>query len=336
MGKLKDSKSQFSMNVSRFRLIIAMTAVFFTVFSLIPSYRFASICEASGMSSSTSYPVPVGNINDYVGVLSLEEIDRLESLAQAVLEQTGVTFAVAIVDNCGDETIEMYAVNLFEKWGIGKENEDLGLLVLVSIGDREVRMEVGYGLEPIITDGIAGECLDIMIVYFSNGEYGNGLYAGLLHAAEQIAEALGIELDLQYQPEIYVPSGRNVFLWVAVIVLVAFLAFWVHLRRKERCPRCKAKLVFTDKIVQKASNNSPGIAVKVVKCPVCGYYKETIYKTRPVTSYPYGGGKVPPGTHHVPGGSYGPPRGGGSHSRSSGPKGFGGGKSGGGGASRKF
>ena len=112
------------------------------------------------MSSSTSYPVPVGNINDYVGVLSLEEIDRLESLAQAVLEQTGVTFAVAIVDNCGDETIEMYAVNLFEKWGIGKENEDLGLLVLVSIGDREVRMEVGYGLEPIITDGIAGECLD--------------------------------------------------------------------------------------------------------------------------------------------------------------------------------
>ena len=41
---------------------------------------------------------------------------------------------------------EMYAVNLFEKWGIGKENEDLDLLVLVSIGDREVRMEVGYGL----------------------------------------------------------------------------------------------------------------------------------------------------------------------------------------------
>ena len=52
MGKLKNSKSQSFMNVSRFRLIIAMTAVFFTVFSLIPSYRFASICEASGMSLS--------------------------------------------------------------------------------------------------------------------------------------------------------------------------------------------------------------------------------------------------------------------------------------------
>ncbi|MGI6660443.1 MAG: TPM domain-containing protein [Bacillota bacterium] len=304
----------------------------------------AIIVSAGSLAYPASlYPEPNGNINDYVGVLTQSDIDGLNALVDAVLEQTGVTFAVAIVSEHGDESIEMYGVNLYEKWGIGQENEDKGLLVILSMEERELRMEVGYGLEPVITDGRAGECLDMMIPYFRNEEYGKGLYAGLLNAAEYIAQDAGIELQIKehggYWPLVpgdgYVQPGipTGMVLLVAGIILlpVALLAYQGIKRR--RCPRCKSRLVITDKIIQQATASVGGLAVRAYRCPVCGYNDEKRYRTRPIVR--------PPGSGPIAGGP-GPFFGGfgggrGSSGRGSfGPRGFGGGRSGGGGASRRW
>lgn len=313
-------------------MILALIIVVFICFSV---------------SAAPVYPEPTGNVNDYVGVFTESDIQSLNALVDAVLQQTGITFAVAVVPGHGDESLEIYAANLYEKWGIGKKNEDLGLLVVVSMEERGLRMEVGYGLEPVITDGRAGESLDKMLPYFKNDEYGKGLYAGLLNAAQYIADDAGIELEIQDGQEYYLPQSDGqednryldlsagqilfrvfalVFFLVAVVVLVS--------SRRNRCPKCKAKLAVTDRVIQKATHLTGGVAVKMFRCPVCGYYRDRTYKINPTSQ--------PPGGHLPPSMGPGPFFGGfgrsgrGSRSRPSGPRGFGGGRSGGGGASRKW
>ena len=85
---------------------------------------------------AATYPEPKGNINDFVSVLTLSDIANLNALVNAVFEQTGATFAVAMPDH-GDESIEIYGVSL-RKWGIGQEGEDRGLLVILSMEEREL------------------------------------------------------------------------------------------------------------------------------------------------------------------------------------------------------
>ncbi len=302
----------------------------------------------SSVFAGPVYPEPTANVNDYVGVLTGTDIENLENLVGAVLDQTGVPIFVAVIETHGDESFEIYAANLYEKWGIGDKNEHKGLLVLVTVSERLVRMEVGYGLEPVITDGRAGESQDKMVPYFKNQEYGKGLYAGLLHAAKYIADDAGIELKIQDGQEYYLPqiNGQKENLYPALsvgqilfrVVAVIFLLFAVWLyasRRKNRCPRCKSRLVVTDKVVQQATYSSGGHAVRMFRCHVCGYYRSQPYRTRPMIRPPHSGGRLPPfkGSGRFFGGGFGGSRGRGG---SSGPRGLGGGRSGGGGATRKW
>ncbi|HHY16714.1 MAG TPA: TPM domain-containing protein [Firmicutes bacterium] len=304
--------------------------------------EFLTIQETPGLlplGSSTVYPNPKGNVNDYAGVLTTSDLENLNALVDSVLRQTGVTFAVAIVPDHGDESLEIYSANLYENWGIGEKDEDMGLLVVLSMEERGLRMEVGYGLEPVITDGRAGECLDKMLPYFRNEEYGKGLYAGLLNAAQYVADEAGIELQIEGGQEGYLPpvfSAGQILLRVLAVVffLVAVLVFAVS--RKSRCPKCKSKLIVTDKVIRVSTFAQDGLAVKMFRCPVCGYYRDKTYKTGPTIRPPGPGGSLPPSMG--PGPFFGGSRG--SRGRSprglSGPRGFGGGRSGGGGASRKW
>ncbi len=282
--------------------------------------------------SASKYPQAVGNINDYAEVLSQDDKTNLEALVNSVLEQTGAAFAVAIVPDTGDDDLLGYSVGLYEEWGLGRKGEDKGLLVLVSVEGREVRAEVGYGLEHIITDARAGDCLDQMMPYFEEGQYGKGIYSGLLHAAKYVASAEGIELQLEaassdygntfYRPPQKVSWFRFPFLIVA-LAIGAIFSF-----RGKRCPRCKARLSVVDRLVQNATYNTGGVALRVYQCPRCGYRDQKMYRTsrlsRPASGFPLGPGPFFGGGSGRTGGGV------------SGPRGFGGGRSGGGGASRRW
>jgi uncharacterized protein len=81
----------------------------------------------------------------------------------------------------------MYSVGLFEAWGIGKKDINNGILFLVAISDRQCRIEVGYGLENVITDVVAKHIIDeIAIPNFKNNEYGLGSYECVKKIAEYI------------------------------------------------------------------------------------------------------------------------------------------------------
>src|SRR3989338_4574107 len=127
-------------------------------------------------SSYTSPGKPSGFINDFAGILKPETVSFLNQKLEQFSTDTGNEIVVVTILRLKDETIETYAEKLFQEWGIGKEKGDNGLLLLVSRDDREMRIEVGYGLEPIITDIESGHIIrDVLTPAFKAGDYDAGV-----------------------------------------------------------------------------------------------------------------------------------------------------------------
>lgn len=116
---------------------------------------------------------------DTAGVLEEYRTNLLrQSLSQAYKE-TGVQLQVLVVKSIEDESIESYAIKVADQWKLGSEAEDKGLLFLVSIDDRKMRVEVGQGLEGQVTDLVSGRIIDNIKPFFRNKEYDDGIYAAL-------------------------------------------------------------------------------------------------------------------------------------------------------------
>ena len=128
-----------------------------------------------GKTLAISYPSPSGYVNDYADLYSAEFISKLESQLSGFEKEKSAELAVVTIKSLEGESVEEYAVRLFEKWRIGKVEEDNGLLLLIAKDDRAVRIEVGYGLEPFITDGRAGEVIrNEIIPAFREDKYEEG------------------------------------------------------------------------------------------------------------------------------------------------------------------
>jgi uncharacterized protein len=99
------------------------------------------------------------------------------------------------VPTLAGEPIEDVANALFRKWGIGQKGKDNGLLLLLVTGDRRMRLEVGYGLEPIIPDGYAGSVLRAMRPFLRQQRYGDALLEAAQEIGARIAQAKGVQLE---------------------------------------------------------------------------------------------------------------------------------------------
>ncbi len=119
---------------------------------------------------------PTGYTNDFANVLSAQEKQEIEQKLLTVNRGSGFEIAVVTVASIGDETVETYAEKLFQEWGIGNEKIDTGLLLLVAITERSVRIETGYGAEGAVTDIQAGNIIRSVITpAFQQGNYGAGI-----------------------------------------------------------------------------------------------------------------------------------------------------------------
>ncbi len=121
-----------------------------------------------------------GRVTDKAGLYGQEFKSQLEEKLAKIDSETRAEVAVLTINKLPDAYIEEYAVEVFEKWGIGKAGEDNGVLLVIAKDDREVRIEVGYGLEGAITDGRAGEIIRSEIVpQFKLDNYELGTMAGV-------------------------------------------------------------------------------------------------------------------------------------------------------------
>ena len=167
--------------------VLAVLLVFLFCFGIVLS------CGAQ----EVRFPSPRGFVNDFAGVLSPGAKAELEGLSKLVEEKTTAEIVVVTVDSTAPLTIEQYAVELFQKWGIGKKGTDNGILVLVSVKDRKVRIEVGYGLEGAVTDLQSKIIIqDLMIPQFKKGDFSMGVAQGVVMLTKLVRDEYGVELDL--------------------------------------------------------------------------------------------------------------------------------------------
>src|SRR6185295_1187940 len=117
--------------------------------------RLLRCCFALALSLGPGFAVdwkalkPQGYVSDFAGVIDAQSKAELENYCTRVEQQTGAEIALVTIDSLSGEPIEDVANTIFRAWGVGKKGKDEGVLMLLSIGDRRTRLEVGYGLEPI-------------------------------------------------------------------------------------------------------------------------------------------------------------------------------------------
>ncbi|MBZ5556925.1 MAG: TPM domain-containing protein [Acidobacteriia bacterium] len=188
---------------------------------------------ASGFSrtvaaQSPALPELTQPVNDFAHVVdaaSAAEIDRMSRALQSVSGDVVVVATVPTVEPFAD--INEYAVKLFENHGrgVGVKGKDNGVLILLAMKERRVRIEVGYGLEPWITDGYAGSTSrEVMTPEFRNGRYGEGLRAGAEQIVARIAQARNISIEGVRAPRVTVHPTRT-----PIPVSVPFIVFIVLL-----------------------------------------------------------------------------------------------------------
>jgi len=125
-------------------------------------------------------PVPAldSPVVDATGTLDADTRQRLAAQALALQQRKGSQLQVLVVASTAPETIEQYAVRVFEQWKPGRKGVDDGVLLVVALEDRAVRIETGYGLEGAIPDAVANRVIqEYLVPRFREGDYGGGIEA---------------------------------------------------------------------------------------------------------------------------------------------------------------
>ncbi|MGU3496284.1 TPM domain-containing protein [Xanthobacteraceae bacterium A53D] len=150
----------------------------------------AFLLPATLALAALTYPALTGRVVDAAGILPPATRAELEAKLEAQETKTSDQFVVATVPSLEGTSIEDYANRLFRFWRIGQAKQDNGVLLLVAPTERKVRIEVGYGLEGVLTDAVASTIIRTAIVpAFRDGDMAGGVVAG----AEAILEILNLD-----------------------------------------------------------------------------------------------------------------------------------------------
>ncbi len=169
-------------------------------------------------------------MSDFAGVVDEGSKAELESYAARVQKATGAQLAFVTVKSLEGEPIEDVANDIFHAWGIGQKGEDNGAMVLLSIGDRKSRLEVGGGLGEAIPDGMAGLLLDDMRPALREGQYGAAFIAAAERLGSTIAKSKGVTIappaaQFHVRPTTpdSIPVGTILFLIFFFILVLSIL-----------------------------------------------------------------------------------------------------------------
>jgi uncharacterized protein len=178
---------------------------------------------------------PTGYVNDFAHVLDSGAISQMEDICRQIDQKAHAQIAVVTINTLDGSDIENYAVALFKQWGIGNKSTDHGVLILYAIRDRRARIEVGYGLEPILPDGKVGSFQREAIPLMRSGDYSQALLLVTSRVAGVIATDAGIQLT-NAQPRAPTqtrderPQGGISLGGIAIIIIVILIVLFTPLR----------------------------------------------------------------------------------------------------------
>ena len=188
------------------RAILLASLIFSITFTIGVSFSYAY----------TSPGKPQGFVSDYANIFSTQGKITLEQKLFSLNGSTTIQIAVVTITSLDDETIESYAVKLFKEWGIGQKDKNNGVLFLTAINDRKVRIEVGYGLEGVLTDAQSnGIIQNIVLPEFRNSNYEGGIIKG----TDAIISVVQSEADYSSQSQTQDDNkGFSVYTYFFIII----------------------------------------------------------------------------------------------------------------------
>lgn len=173
----------------------------------------------------TSSLRPSNYVNDFSGVLDSSTQGRLNDLCRQLDQKTNAQIAVVTVKSLDGQDPVSYAVDLYQKWGIGKKGTDRGVLILLATQDRKYWTSVGYGLEPILPDGKVGGFGREAVPFLRNGDYNGAITLMTTRVAEVIAKDAGVTLEGMSAPLAprappHEPGGGGVITLIFLVIIV--------------------------------------------------------------------------------------------------------------------
>jgi uncharacterized protein len=141
---------------------------------------------------------PTADVNDFAGILSPAEKNALEQRCRELRQRTGGQLAVVVLRSLQGGEVDDFTEKLFQQWEVGQADKKNGVMLLVALDDRKARIEVGYGLEPVLPDALAGRILNQQLFQaFKQQQYGQGLTAAVNRIAEIVEKGEPAPQNLQ-------------------------------------------------------------------------------------------------------------------------------------------
>ncbi|MGD0141588.1 MAG: TPM domain-containing protein [Rhizomicrobium sp.] len=174
--------------------------------------------------AAPTFPALTGRVVDNAGILSADTQQKLTGLLGEQDKQTGDQVVVATLKSLQGYPIEDYGYQLGRAWGIGQKGKNNGALIIVAPTEHRVRIEVGYGLEGVLTDAQSKVIIDeVMTPAFKQGNYDAGVYNGTLAVLHAIG---GAKLDASPQPvEPQDESNHGTHIPFFLIIILIWIVF---------------------------------------------------------------------------------------------------------------
>ena len=151
---------------------------------------------------SSNFPALTGRVVDQARVLSQSTKDELETLLATHENNTTNQVVVVTIESLGNAQIEEYSIELARHWGIGQKGKDNGVVLVVAPNDKQVRIEVGYGLEGTLTDALSSSIINYYIIpEFKKGDIQNGINIGIQKIIALLDGDEGVKEEIEKQDE---------------------------------------------------------------------------------------------------------------------------------------
>jgi uncharacterized protein len=198
------------------------------IFTLSLAVLLLAVSQQLAVATEPTIPRPIGYVNDFANLVEPDMERQIADICRELDEKTGTEITVATFPDIGDGNIDDFTSQVFEQWMPGQKGIDNGILILDAIAQRQIRIEIGYGLEPIIPDAVAGRIRrEIMTPLLSQQRRGEAYFEGVATLAQIVAKEEGIELEslkgrpvprTQARPGRRLPGPFIIFIILAILL----------------------------------------------------------------------------------------------------------------------
>ena len=299
-------------------------------------FSLLAILMQAMVYTPTSLPNPkVQDMGNYVcnpdEIVASSDVVLLNRLARQLEDSTQVELCVVAVNSIGEMEAFDFCYEVFQRWGIGKEGKNTGVLLFLAVESRDVRIMTGGGIEGVMTDAVCHSIIhETMMLPLRNADYSDAMALGALRiyevctdgaAPEELRQMTSATNRYHYADESEENVWMELFYFVGLPCII-FALIIVLLLLPKKCPKCGKRSLrkTSEQIVNRATTRKEGLGVRSYCCKHCGHQEQKTYIIpKEIPTVVLGGGTSRGG---FGGGSFG--------------GGFGGGSTFGGGAGGKF